>query len=176
LINIATNVGKIFEEDFRKSIPDDVFYYRIPDPPQSFGGGQDNLRFSRKNPCDSFLFSPTSRTFYALELKSVDGTKPVTFEVDEKTKKTIHYHQIKALQEFNTYDGIVAGLVINFRNTEHTYFIEICDFTDMINEIGKKSFNEKDLLKYNPTIINQNKKRTRYFYDVENFLRDTALN
>lgn len=169
------NSGKIFETDFKNSIPDNVFYYRIPDPPQSFGGGQDNLRFSRKNPCDIFLFSPTSHTLYALELKSV-GTNSISFERSKEDKGVIHYHQIKALQEFNTYDGIVAGFVINFRNTEKTYFIEICDFTDMINEIDKKSFNEKDLLKYNPTIIDQHKKRTRYSYDIEKFLRDTALN
>ena len=176
MIGIPQNVGKIFEIDFKNSIPDNIFYYRIPDPPQSFGGGQNNLRFSRKNPCDSFLFSPTSRTFYALELKTVSGENGISFERNKDEKGIIHYHQIEGLKHYNTYEGIVAGFVINLRKQQRTSFIQICDFLNMIDKLNKKSFNETDLLKYNPILINQHKKRTRYTYDIDKFLNDTKLN
>ena len=55
MIKIAKSVGKQFEENWRKSVPDNVFYYRPPDQAQSFGGSQ-NLRFSAKSPCDCFMY------------------------------------------------------------------------------------------------------------------------
>ena len=71
---LAKNVGKRFEENWKASIPSDVFYYRLKDQAQSFGGCS-NLRFSSKNPCDCFLFS--SPYMYALELKSVGTASSV---------------------------------------------------------------------------------------------------
>ena len=34
---IAKNIGKVFEQNWKASIPDNVFYYRPPDSAQSFG-------------------------------------------------------------------------------------------------------------------------------------------
>lgn len=167
------NVGKQFEEDFKKSVPSNVLYYRLPDSAQSFNQTS-NLRFSAKNPCDSFLFSGKYNTFYALELKSVKD-KSISFERTKEDKGTIHLHQQKGLENFATYDNVVAGFIINFRDVNRTYFIEICDYIDLINNIDKKSFNENDLLKHNPTLIKQELKRVRYSYDVEQFIRDTHL-
>ena len=48
---MASNVGKKFEEDIKKSIPDYCLTIRIPDPPQSFTKRSDT-RFSVKNPFD----------------------------------------------------------------------------------------------------------------------------
>ena len=33
---MAVNYGKRFEQNFKKSVPDGVWYYRIPDPIESF--------------------------------------------------------------------------------------------------------------------------------------------
>lgn len=170
---LAKNVGKRFEENWKASIPSDIFYYRLKDQAQSFGGCS-NLRFSSKNPCDCFLFS--SPYMYALELKSV-GTSYISFESEEDAKqkkhKVIHYHQIKGLREFVGYKNMIAGFLFNFRkkdNTETTYFQHINDFDRMIAYIDKKSFNEKDLAKFNPIIVNSRKLKVNYRYHVSELL------
>jgi len=154
-------------------------YYKLPDPPQSFNK-TDALRFSWKNSCDNFLFDGNTRTFYALELKT-SKTKSFSFEKEKNTYKTanIHYHQIEGLNKLSEINYIVSGFIFNFRyedkDIEKTYFQEIYDFNNMINELDKKSFNENNLLKYNPILIEQTKLRINYKYNVEKFLQETKL-
>ena len=65
--------------------------------------------------------------------------------------------------------------MLNFRHsdgTENCYFIHINDFDTMINSLDKKSFNEKDLSKYNPIIIENRKKKVNYTYNIEKFICD----
>lgn len=146
-------------------------YYRLKDDAQSFGTN-DKLRFSKKNPCDAFLFKTPH--FYALELKSV-ASNSISFERSKEEKGVIHYHQITSLEKFSTYENCVAGFVLNFRTDNHTYFINIKDFDTMISELDKKSFNESDLLKYNPILIEQTLKKVNYKYNVGKFLQETKL-
>jgi penicillin-binding protein-related factor A (putative recombinase) len=133
-----------------------------------------------KNPYDCQLFNGKTRTLYCLELKSASG-KSMSFERKKGDNKSanIKYHQIESLTKAAQYDGMVVGLVMNFRfeeqDTEVTYFQSITDFNKMINNITKKSFNLIDLLKYNPIKIEQTKKKVNYTYNVEKFLEDTAL-
>lgn len=85
----------------------------------------------------------------------------------------IHYHQIKGLREFVGYKNMIAGFLFNFRkkdNTETTYFQHINDFDRMIASIDKKSFNEKDLVKFNPIIVNSRKLKVNYRYHVSELL------
>ena len=44
------NEGKKFEEDFKKSVPKNLFYYRFIDGTSAWDGG--NARFQAKNICD----------------------------------------------------------------------------------------------------------------------------
>lgn len=179
MIKIATNVGKQFEQNWKANVPSHCMYYRLPDPPQSFNK-TDALRFSWKNPCDSFLFDGNSRTFYALELKT-SKSKSFSYEKEKNTNKTanIHFHQIDGLNKLAEINYIVSGFIFNFRyedkGTEKTYFQEICDFNSMVNELDKKSFNESDLLKYNPILIEQTLKKVNYKYNVAKFLQETSL-
>jgi hypothetical protein len=87
--------------------------------------------------------------------------------------------QKEEFPEFDEYPFLISGFIFNFRyedkDIEVTYFQSIQDFEKMINKLGKKSFNEKDLLKYNPIKIEQEKKRVNYRYNVEKFLEDTAF-
>ena len=152
---MANNIGKKFENNWKASMPNDIFYYRLKDQAQSFGGAS-KLRFSLKNPCDCFLFK--SPTLFALELKSV-GTSSISFEKTKEEKGVIHFHQIEGLRNFRHSDG-----------TENCYFIHINDFDMMINSLDKKSFNEKDLSKYNPIIIENRKKKVNYTYNIEKFI------
>lgn len=171
------NVGKIFENQFKLSVPNTVMFHRLVDPPQSFNQS-DSLRFSWKNPCDVFLWYGETRVFYTLELKTTKD-KSFSFEKEKKTNKTakIHYHQIKSLTDFSGYPNLVSGFIFNFRDekneTERTYFQCIKNFNKMIEGINKKSFNESDLLQYSPVVIESIKKRTRFIYNIEQFLEDT---
>ena len=164
------NQGKRFEEDLKKSVPDYALLYRLPDPAQSFSGGK-NTRFSRHNPFDFIIFSPTTRTLYALEAKTVRG-KSISFERSKDDHAEIHSYQIDGLNEWNVYDGTICGFVIEFRVLEKTVFIKIEDFNRLLEIIDKKSFNYNDLMKNDIPfyIIGQEKKRTRYTYDIDGFL------
>lgn len=164
------NVGKIFEAQVKKSVPDYALLYRLPDSAQSFGGG--NLRFSNRNPFDFLLWDSVKHKLYALEMKTVSG-KSISFEKDKSKTKEIHYHQIQGLKEWNKYDGITCGFIIEFREIEKTVFIHINDFDKIMTLIPKTSFNYDDLIEYgiNHTVIKQTKARTRYTYDIDEFLK-----
>lgn len=163
------NVGKVFEEDFMKCFPSDVFTYRLPDPPQSFNRSN-TLRFSWKNPCDFFAY--TGKEFYALELKSVKG-KFISYETDENSPtRIIHLHQIKGLKKLNSFSNIRAGFIINFRDYEKTFFVPIADFISMTKNSEKSSINIDDIEKRKCIQIKQTLKRTHYSYDIESFLKE----
>lgn len=165
------NIGKKFEQAIAKSAPDYVKIHKLPDSAQSFGGCN-NLRFSRKNPFDYILWDSKYRILYALELKTVDG-KSISFERTPDEKKEIHYHQIQGLTEWNQYNGIVGGFIIEFRKIETTIFLYISDFNELLKVIHKKSFNFDDLKKYNIpyAVIPQTKMKTRYIYDIDYMLK-----
>ena len=126
---MAVNVGKQFELNFKKSVPEYVLLYRLPDSAQSFGTNS-NLRFSRKNPFDYLMWDSHNHVLYALELKTVKDIS-ISFEKDtankdgKKNSREIHLHQIKGLNEWNKYDGIICGFVIEFRQITTTIFLEI---------------------------------------------------
>jgi len=159
------NFGKIFEYSFKKSVPDYALYYRLPDPSQSFGGG--NLRFSSKCPFDCMIFDSKTKILYALELKSVAG-KSISFERTKEEKGEIHFHQIEGLNKWDKYDGTICGFIIEFRELEKTIFINIQEMNELMKIIPKKSFNYSDLEKYKIKyyIIPQKKLKVNYKYDV----------
>ena len=170
------NVGKVFENDFIKSIPEYAWHMRIPDSAQSFAPNS-SLRFSRKNPYDFIVWNPNTLTLYALELKTTKG-KSISFERNKSENKSIHSHQIDGLTQVNKYSGIVSGFVIEFRVLEKTVFIPISEFNRLISIIGKSSINYDDLDKNNINyiIIPQSLLKTHYRYDIQTFFNKTGLN
>lgn len=164
------NSGKVFEAQWKKSVPDYALLFRLHDSAQSFGDVS-GLRFSSKNPFDFILWDSKRRILYALELKTVKG-KSISFERKNDESKDIHLHQINGLTSWNKFDNTICGLIIEFRQLETTVFIDIDEFIRMIDIIPKKSFNFDDLEEYDVkhTIIRQKKARTRYTYDVDGFL------
>ena len=162
------NAGKVFENGWKKSIPENIMYFRIPDLPQSF---QQTARFSLKPPFDCFMFY--KGTLFCLELKTTKS-KSFSVETNKEDKGMIHYHQIENLREYSKYENVVSGLILNFRvddkSTEITYFISIDDFDKMMNKSTKKSFNAIDLINNNAIKIESTKKRTLFSYGVKEFL------
>lgn len=161
------NIGKLFEDSIKKCVPSYAKLFRLPDAAQSFGG-KNNLRFSRKNPFDYFLWDSSRRYLYALELKTIKG-KSISFERNKNENGDIHYHQICGLNEWNKFDGTICGFIIEFRECEKTIFLKIENFNDLISKINKKSFNLNDLEKHNIPylVIPQEKIKTRYKYDID---------
>lgn len=164
---MARSVGKQFEDNFKKSVPNYALYYRPPDSAQGFDVGASNkLRFSRHSPCDLMVFDGTRNLFLTLELKTFQGS--CSFERNKYEKGIVHYYQIEKLKEFANYKCVISGLVLDFRSTDHTYFLNINDWDNLISHIEKKSFNEQDLLEYaSPILIEKEKLKVNYRYDVE---------
>ena len=164
---MANKVGKAFEENIKKSVPDNVLYYRLRDSAQAFGQTS-RLRFSAKNPCDCFIYD--GKHLYTLELKTV-GTKSISFERTKEDKGEIHYHQIQGLEKFAEYKNVISGLLLDFRLSDMTYFLSIHDYLYLISQIDKKSFNEKDMYDYcNPIVIKKKKLKVNYRYDIDDFI------
>jgi penicillin-binding protein-related factor A (putative recombinase) len=89
----------------------------------------------------------------------------------------IRENQINGLSEASKHE-MVAGFLFNFRNENNdTFFMLVDDFLDMIEWIGKKSFNVKDLEnKENGAVrVDSTKKRTRYTYDIEGLIKGMHL-
>ena len=83
---------------------------------------------------------------------------------------------IDNLEKFSTYENIVSGFVLDFRLSNKTYFCMIEEFVNMVNNLDKKSFNEKDLYEWcNPIEIEKKKLKVNYRYDICKFLKDTQL-
>lgn len=172
---MAKNVGKKFEQDISKSVPDYAGIMRLPDAAQSFGESS-NLRFSRKSPCDYIIWNPRTLTPYAVEMKTTQE-KSISFARSSEQTGAIKYHQIAGLSEIDKVGEIVCGFIIEFREEPKTIFILISDFLELMNAVSKKSFGIKDLdthqIPY--VVIPQTLLKTHYRYDIDYFLKKTAL-
>lgn len=156
------NPGKQFEKDIQDSIPDNVYYLRLNDPAQSFDTQGNGLRFSPKNPYDNILYKKP--IMISMELKSTAGTS-LSFSLEKNKGVNIKKHQIFGLLAAKEYD-IVSGLVMNFRLTEITYWMDIGDFWRFTQETSKKSINEKDICEYGGRIIETRKLKVHSRYDL----------
>lgn len=163
---IATNAGKLFENDIKGSCPDSCWIYRLRDNASSFAGGE-NTRFTSSNICDYLLLDDKTRTLMLIECKSTKGTSvPITM---------LRENQIKGLQEASKH-ALVAGLLINFRNDNNdTFFLLIDEYLKMMESINKKSFNIKDLENIGAIRVESEKKRTRYTYNVEKLIKEVCI-
>lgn len=163
---IIQNEGKKFEADLKSSIPDTCWLYRLRDNASSFANGT-NTRFTSTNICDYILFDDITKTMFLIECKSTKGTSiPLSM---------IRDNQIKGLKDAGNH-MLVAGFLINFRNDKNdTYFISINNFSDMINDIKKKSFNIKDLETFGAIKIESTIKRTRYTYNIQKMINELHI-
>ena len=128
-----------------------------------------NLRFSHRSPCDYMMFD--GEILYTLELKSFDGS--CSFERTKDEKGIIHWYQVDSLKKFATYKNVCSGFILDFRKTNHTYFLNINEWDNLANSLDKKSFNESDMKTYcNPLLINKKRLKINYRYDIDKFLRD----
>lgn len=159
------NTGKIFEQDFKNSVPDDVYYYRINDAVTAWNAGENQkARFTPKNGFDVLLFK--SPNLFLLELKSTKGT---SFSFKGKSAM-IKEHQIKALDKTKKYPDIIAGFLFNFSTIQTTYFLTIDKFQKFIFETNKSSLNLKDIVQSGGVKVFGEIKISRFKYDLKKFL------
>lgn len=152
------NIGKIFEDNFKKSIPDNTYYLRLHDSSIGFDIENSTQRFALKSPYDCILYN--NGRMYCLELKTVKNGAISYTGANPKIKE----HQVKELIKAASF-GCVAGFIVNFRNTEHTYFLPIAQFEFLRMESAKKSFNENDI-KGLSILIPSRKLKVNYRYDL----------
>lgn len=163
------NLGKKFENQWKKSVTEGMYYLRLKDNPSSFGQDSSFVRFTLNNPYDCFIFY--NRFLFPMELKSTQSTSiSIQREKGEKGKM-IKIHQIQGLTEANGYDGIFAGFVFDFRETENTYWMDIEDFNVFLSETDKKSINEKDIIKYKGIMVSKIKKKVNFSYNLQELLQ-----
>lgn len=113
------------------------------------------------------MFDDNTKTLFLVECKSTKSTSiPLTM---------LRENQISGLLEADKHN-LIAGLLVNFRNDNNdTFFVTIQSFVNMMETLNKKSFNIKDLENIDAIRIMSSKKRTRYKYNVENFINEVVI-
>lgn len=157
------NPGKKFEEDFKNSVPKELFYYRLIDGTSSWDGG--NARFQAKNICDCIVMG--KEWLRLIELKSFKGKSFPFGNIDEKNLAKM----VEAA--YKSGSRVEAYIIFNFRDLEKTFVASAREVKWYIENADRKSiplswFEDEPRCFSNK--IPQTLKRTRYSYDLE-FLR-----
>ena len=154
------NSGKRFEENFKNSIPKEVFYYRLKDNNSSWNNGE-RARFTPSNICDCFVF---------------EGSYLLTLELKNTNSKSLPYnnireHQIYDLLWASSFYNVIAGFVINFDSIDECYFVEITDFKRYFDENSRKSL-PLDYCRSNDLKIENKRIKVNKKYNIEKFLKE----
>lgn len=112
------------------------------------------------NPCDYILFR--SPYLFLVELKTHKGKSlPIA---------KIRPNQIQGMEKATHYEGVYGGFLINFRELEETYYITVQDVIQFTQTEERKSI-PVEWCRDHGVKIEQKKKRVRYSYDLESWLR-----
>lgn len=161
------NLGKVFEQNFRKSIPDSdkIYYYRLKDSASSYYGGNQQLRFSQSNIADAFLFYVTEYMNYLLilEFKNHKGKSlPIN---------CIRDNQLKEMVEASKKMDVIPLLVVFFSDIERCFSLRIEDVNNYIKTSGRKSI-PLEYFEQTAIEIEVTKLRTNYKYNIEEWLNN----
>lgn len=155
------NEGKKFEEDFKKSIPEGCWCYRLRDSSGAWTnlGNGENTRFTPSNICDFMVMK--SDILFLLELKSIKGAS-ISFSC-------IRDNQVKELSSID-HPNIKAMFVINFREREKSYAIQAKKVKEFIDNSDRKSI-PISWCQQNGIEIEGVKKKVRFRYKIESLFR-----
>ena len=152
--------GKIFEDNWKKSIPKDIFYYRFRDGSASWDKGT-KTRFQQTNICDCIIFD--GDYLYTLELKSTKAKSLPYSNIKE--------HQIEDLIWCSNFANVISGFVIEFSDLNECFFVEISLFNKFYEESNRRSipidFCRKNALKIDVTKLKVNRR-----FDINKFIND----
>ncbi|PRR77669.1 Recombination protein U [Clostridium liquoris] len=124
------NLGKIFEEDFKKSVPDWCWIYRFRDGTANFAGEKNqNVRFQAHNICDFEVMA--NNNLFLLELKSYQGVSiPLS---------GIRKNQLEGMIKASSYRNIYPYFILNFRGVQRVYAIKVQTLCNFILTANRKS-------------------------------------
>ena len=152
------NKGKLFEENFKKSVPDNILYYRFKDNTSNWQ--HNNLvRFTQSNICDCMLYDGDILVF--AELKNHKG-KSIPFSC-------IRENQLKELSMFQYYKNTKCVVIINFEDLEECYCLFIADLVDFIRTSDRKSI-PIEYCREKGIKIENRRLRTNYRYDIKKMI------
>lgn len=154
------NKGKIFEESFKRSVPDDILYYRFKDGTANWEHNN-IVRFQAKNVCDCMIYNGEELIF--IELKNHKGKSiPI---------KCIRENQREELLRYSKYKNTKCVIVINFEDLEECYCLKIKDVDDFINKENRKSI-PIEYCKEVGIMVNMKKLINNYRYDIKSMIND----
>lgn len=160
--------GRNFELQWKNSVPDNIYHFKLRDSAASFGQDSASARFSWTNPYDFFIFY--NGFFFPIELKSTTQSSFSIERVRERGKSyAIKRGQIDGLTKASMYDRIFAGFVFDM-GERGTYWMDIKDFNLFLEENEKKSINQKDIIKYKGIEVDKKLKKVNYSYNVKGLL------
>ena len=159
------NLGKIFEQNFRKSIPlsKKIYYYRLKDSASSYYGGNENLRFSQNNIADAFMFyvGDFATDLLILEFKNHKGKSlPLS---------CIRDNQLKEMWKASNNIGVIPMIIVFFIDIERCFSLDIEYVRDFIDKWDRKSIPLEYFEQYGIE-IEVEKLRSNYRYNIEKWL------
>ena len=117
------------------------------------------------NPCDFIVYR--KGTINLFELKAIHGST-LNF------KAHIRENQWQELLEYSKIAGVNAGIICWFLDYDITIFLPI-EYLQAMKEENYKSFNiKKDINKIPRVILDGEKKRVFFEYDLEKFLEEIS--
>lgn len=157
------NKGYVLQDNVKKSCEkQDILFYRFKDSPFSFANSE-KTKFTTNNICDCMVFLANKLLF--VELKSVKGK---SFSFTEHSLRQLNdinkiIHNKNGYKRFNVY----GCFIIEFRELEETYFIEVQNIIKYLDENNTKTINIKKYKKRGRYIkVDQEILRKNYRYDI----------
>ena len=158
---MAINAGKKFENDFKNSVnTDEIFLHRFKDGTTGTVNGQ-MIRFKNKNLCDFLLFK--DGLLVLVELKSFLGkSMPFSNIKDTVDEQQTFLYNLRLEARKN---NVKAYMILNFRELNETYAIDIHNFDEFYKMTNKKSISINEVRQLGKQLFQQ-KKRTNYRYEI----------
>ncbi|WP_071125363.1 Holliday junction resolvase RecU [Leptotrichia massiliensis] len=159
---MATNAGKKFEEDFKNSVnTDEIFLQRLKDGTTGTVNGQ-MVRFKNKNLCDFLLFK--DGLLVLVELKSFLGkSMPFSNIKDTVDEQQTFLYNLRLEARKN---NVKAYMILNFRELNETYAIDIHNFDEFYKMTNKKSISINEVRQIGKQLFQHKKiKSFRYVID-----------
>lgn len=170
---MVKNMGYVLQDNIKKSCEkQDILFYRFKDSPFSFANSE-KTKFTTNNICDCMMFLANKLLF--VELKS---TKGKSFSFTEHSLRQLNdinkiIHNKNGYKRFNVY----GCFIIEFRELEETYFIEVQNIIEYLKENNTKTINIQKYVKDNRFIkIEQKLLRKNYTFDVRKLFIDLGGN
>ena len=163
------NQGKIFEQDFRASLPLDnpnLFFYRFKDGTASWGDKNNpNVRFQQKNISDAMIFY--KGFLFIIELKSHRG-KSLPFSC-------IRDNQFKEMYEASFKKNVFPIVIIFFSDLEECFALKMTDIIELRSKNISKSISLL-FVREKGVRIDCRKLQTHYRFEIQDFLENYIKN